>query len=230
MLFLKKKVFIIFLASIFLITIIIATSKIVESKKISVSPIKQVTVIIDAGHGGIDGGSVGKYTKITESELNLKYAEKLKCLLENYNISCVMTREDSNGLYDENAKNLKKSEMKKRKEIIVSNSPQIVVSIHMNSFPTQSASGAKTFYKKGNLEGKKLSNLIQNQFYKELRCNEKLSKEGDYYILNCTDIPSVLVECGFLSNREEELQLQNDDYQNKICYLILCGVISYLNS
>ncbi len=188
------------------------------------------TVVIDAGHGGIDGGSVGKTTKAVESTLNLEYAKNLASKLSTMGINTILTRSDENGLYDQNAKSLKKSDMKKRKEIIEEAKPTLIVSIHMNSFSSSNARGAQTFYKKGNEQGKVLAENIQKQLKTNLDYATTSSKIGDYYILNCTDLPSVLVECGFLSNPQDEELLLQKDYQNKICYSILSGIVAFLNN
>ena len=193
-------------------------------------PMQNIAVVIDAGHGGIDGGSVGKITGVYESELNLKFAKNLQRQLEEMDISCYLTRQDSNGLYDSGAKNLKRSDMKKRKEIIENVTPKIVVSFHMNSFPLSSSRGAQTFYKKGNEQGLQLANSIQNQLSKNLENTKVGGKVGDFYMVNCTEIPSVLIECGFLSNAEDEKLLISDKYQDKFCYLVLCGIVDYLNT
>ncbi len=188
------------------------------------------TVVIDAGHGGIDGGSVGKNTNAIESELNLAYAKNLASQLNQMGINTILTRSDDNGLYDENAKSLKKSDMKKRKQIIENAKPNLVVSIHMNSFSSPRARGAQTFYKKDNEQGKALAECIQKQLKTNIEHATSPSKIGDYYILNCTDLPSVLVECGFLSNPEEEKLLSTTSYQNQICYSILSGIVAFLNN
>ncbi len=188
------------------------------------------TVVVDAGHGGIDGGCVGTKTGVTESELNLEYAFNLADQLKNRAISVVLTRSDAKGLYEQNVSNLKKSDMKKRREIIESTRPDLVVSLHMNSFPLRSCRGAQTFFKKGNESGKTFAELVQTQLHNMLDYAKALAKEGDFYIVTCTDVPSVLVECGFLSNAEEELLLQNKEYQNKICYAIVCGIVAFLTT
>ncbi len=220
-----KKWIIIFLSVIIFLVCVFSIN---FSSKTAAIPIKPV-VVIDAGHGGIDGGSVGKITGVCESDLNLSYAKVLSEKLKKMNISCVLTREDKNGLYDSSQKNLKRSDMKKRKEIILTYQPKIVVSIHMNSFPLSSSRGAQTFYKKGNEQGRILGENIQKQLSTYAQKTGKETKVGDYYILNCTDIPSVLIECGFLSNEDEEKLLVSSEYQDKLCYLIMSGIVSYLN-
>jgi len=194
-------------------------------------PQSSYMVVIDAGHGGIDGGSVGKTTGVYESELNLVYAFNLQKQLNEMGISSFLTRKDKNGLYESNAKNLKKSDMLKRKSIIEACSPNVVVSLHMDSFPLSSCVGAQAYYKKNNESGKRLADCVQKQISSNIANSKakKHGKVGDYYIVNCTDIPSVLVECGFLSNKDEEQLLQTKEYQAKICYSIMCGIIDFFN-
>lgn len=211
------------------VILILSLSAVFFATKETSSPKGSFIVVIDAGHGGIDGGCVGKATGVYESDLNLEYAKILASQLKNMGISSVLTRTDSNGLYEEGVSNRKKSDMKKRKEIIENASPMLVVSIHMNSYTRDSSRGAQAFYKKGNEEGGKLCSDIQDELHSMLDYASSQEKVGDYYIVNCTDIPSVLIECGFLSNREEEALLMSKDYKEKVCYAITCGIIKYLN-
>jgi len=188
------------------------------------------TVVVDAGHGGVDGGSIGKNTGTKESDINLKYALKLADYLKQAGIKVVLTRENSNGLYDISKKNLKKSDMEKRKQIIENSNADCVVSIHMNSFRLTSSCGAQTFYNKDNALGKQLAQSIQQQFVANLDNAKKTTSYGDYFMVNCTEKPSVIVECGFLSNPKEEKLLISEKYQNKVCYLIMCGVLEFLDN
>ena len=118
------------------------------------SPNTGISVVIDAGHGGIDGGSVGKTTGVDENNLNLAYAKTLEAILKKYNFGVVMTRTDLGGLYDITSPNKKKSDMKKRKEIILKSKASLVISLHMNSFPRKSSRGAQVFYKKDDVASK----------------------------------------------------------------------------
>ena len=192
-------------------------------------PKPQYTIVIDAGHGGRDGGAVGKTTGVTESLLNLQFALKLKELCENYNFNVVLTRKDMNGLYSAFATNKKKSEMQKRQEIIESANPDVVVSLHMNSFPVSSSRGAQVFYAEGNESGKALGESVQNALHEEIDYAKSVAKVGDFYVLNCTEKAGILVECGFLSNAEEEVLLQDEDYQEKFCYALLYGILTYFS-
>ncbi len=198
-------------------------------KTTSAQPNIKPTIVIDAGHGGRDGGAVGKTTGVTESLLNLQFALKLKELCENYNFNVVLTRKDMNGLYSAFATNKKKSEMQKRQEIIESANPDVVVSLHMNSFPVSSSRGAQVFYAEGNESGKALGESVQNALHEEIDYAKSVAKVGDFYVLNCTEKAGILVECGFLSNAEEEVLLQDEDYQEKFCYALLYGILTYFS-
>ncbi len=185
------------------------------------------TIVIDAGHGGKDGGAVGKSSGVTESFLNLEYATTLQKLCKEYGFKVVMTRSDMQGLYSESAKNKKKSEMEKRRKIIKKSNPDLVISIHMNSFPSSSARGCQVFYAEGNSSGQALAESVSTMLNQNIEYAKKTAKVGDYYVLNCTKKPAILVECGFLSNAEEEALLQDKTYENALCYQILCGILQF---
>ena len=140
----------------------------------------------------------------------------------------VMTRTNQNGLYSPFAGNKKKDDMLARKNIIQNAKPDFVVSIHMNSFDTQSSRGAQVFYNRDNQNSQLLAEHIQKQFVNNLTKARKTCQQGDYYILNSTIYPSVIVECGFISNKEEEQLLLTEEYKNRVCYSILCGVLEYM--
>lgn len=190
------------------------------------SPKPEYNIVIDAGHGGRDGGAIG-VSGVTESELNLKYAKELKSLCEDFGIGVVMTRSDMNGLYDESAQNKKKSEMERRKNIINSSGADLVISIHMNSFPLPSSNGAYVFYANGSDEGYNLAKSVQTSLCQSFDNAREYVSVGDYFVLNYSSIPSVLVECGFLSNPQEEANLKSDEYCQKFCYSLLVGILSY---
>lgn len=215
----------IFITMICLVVIISCTF--FPTLKNTASPKAQYTVVIDAGHGGIDGGSVGKNGSV-EAELNLKYAKTLKQMMNDFGFNVVMTRENENGLYSPLAKNKKKDDMKKRKEIIEKSNADFVISIHMNSY-TSSSHGAQVFYGAGDETSKALAQKIQDYFIKNLVSARQEIKVGDYYILNAIKAPSVLVECGFLSNPAEEKLLASDEYKKEVCYNILLGVLSFFS-
>ena len=187
------------------------------------------TVAIDSGHGGIDPGKISA-DGILEKDVNLAIASKLKILLEQSGITVIMTRADDNGLYQESDSNKKAAYMKIRCSIINGSKSDIAVSIHQNSYVGEASKGAQVFYYKQSEEGKKLAGIIQKNMIKELdNTNKRVEKpDSAYYMLRNTQVPTVIVECGFLSNREEAYKLNNDEYQQKTAYSIYCGIIEYL--
>ncbi len=187
-------------------------------------------VVIDAGHGGDDPGKIG-INGALEKELNLQVARKLKLFLENSDVRVVMTREADGGLYDENASNKKVQDMKQRIQLIEEAQPQLVVSIHQNSYGEEYVHGAQVFYYEQSVQGKALAELIQNRLVQHLDPeNHRTAKGNDsYYLLKKTGKPIVIVECGFLSNRAEAEKLCDDYYQEKIAWNVHMAVMEYLN-
>ena len=207
--------------------LIIGLVAIIPSIKTSIRPKGEFTIVIDAGHGGRDGGSIGVSGSV-EKNLNLLYAKTLQKVLTKAGINVVMTRNGDNGLYDESADNKKLSDMRARRNIIRNVQPDLVISLHMNSFPLDSCKGAKTFYQIGSDTSFNAAKNIQNSLHYYIENASNNVSKGDYYILNCTNYTSVLIECGFLSNPEEELLLQNENYREKFVYSIYCGIMLYL--
>ena len=118
--------------------------------------------------------------------------------------------------------------MQKRSEIINNSGAQLLVSIHMNKFTTNTEDGAQVFFKRDNQDSEKMANNIRDMLCANFENARELTLAGDYYILNCTNITGVIVECGFLSNPTEEQNLQQDEYINKMCYSIYAGIIKYI--
>ncbi len=199
------------------------------SRPIGEASASNVKIVLDAGHGGIDGGVNGIRTGIKESELNLKVVKKIEKYLVGAGMSVVLTRNSDAGLYGIATKNLKRRDMEKRKEIINNAKPNLVVSVHMNKYTLQSRRGAQVFYKPGDENGKLLAKSIQDSFNgMEEAVRDCAILTGDYYILNCSEYPSVIAECGFLSNPDDEALLITEEYQNAIAYNIFKGIIGYL--
>lgn len=197
--------------------------------KTSATPRPLHTIVIDAGHGGKDGGAIGKQTGITESYLNLQYAKALSDVCKQYGYRVVMTRKDMNGLYSPFATNKKKSEMEKRKQIIEKSKADLVISVHMNSFPSEKSRGAQVFYQEGSEDGQIFADCVQKSLNQNVEYAKSKSKSGDFFVLNCSNIPSILIECGFLSNSVEEVLLQDKEYINKFCYYVVCGILTYFS-
>ena len=194
-------------------------------------PVSGKTIVIDAGHGKPDEGAESS-KGTTEAETNLKIALKLQNLLEQSGSSVVLTRSDENAIYDIDAKTLKQkkiSDIRNRVKIGNESSADIFVSIHLNKIPQQQYDGWQTFYKDGNEQGKKLAEKIQNNLNDAIQKeNKRVAKTIDnVYIIKHVEIPTTIVECGFLSNPEEEKLLLEDEYQNKLAWGIYNGIIDY---
>ena len=168
----------------------------------------------------------------TEAETNLAIALKLQNLLEQSGCTVILTRSDENAIYDIDSKTLKQkkiSDIHNRVKIGNESQADIFVSIHLNKILEQQYSGWQCFYKDGNEKGQKLAVSIQenlnNAIQKE---NNRVAQKIDkVYIIKHVEIPTTIVECGFLSNPEEEQQLLDDGYQNRLAWGIYNGIISY---
>lgn len=181
------------------------------------------TIVLDAGHGGFDGGCVGKTTNVTEAELNLEVTKLLAEYLKDFGFNVVLTRSGKDALGKD-----KVADMEKRKGIINRVNPIMVVSIHMNSFTDPSESGVQTFYKENNVESQALAQSIQAQLQLSIENARESANHGDYYILDCSNATSCIVECGFLSNPNDEKLLNNKDYKKNLAYGIYSGIVKYL--
>lgn len=189
---------------------------------------KGLMVVIDAGHGGVDGGVSGVNTRVKESDLNLSVTKKLEKNFVNYGVDVTLTRKNQDGLYGLSSVNRKRHDMQKRKEIINGADPDIMISIHMNFFPQAKQRGAQVFYDKHNEESKALAETIQLFLGKNIPYCDRVIMPGEYYVLECTDKPAVIVECGFLSNSEDEALLVTAAYQEKLAYYIFCAAIAFM--
>jgi N-acetylmuramoyl-L-alanine amidase len=184
-------------------------------------------IVIDAGHGGADGGVSGAKTNVKESELNLKISFKLKEALEDYGCEVIMTREREEP--PDYKRGFKLRDMNKRKEIIKQADPDIVISIHQNKFRQPSRGGAQVVYDKHSEESRILAERIQVALNKN-QDKKTIALAGEYFILKCTQNPSVIVECGFLSNEKDERNLITDEFQTKIAKIISEGIIDYYSA
>lgn len=194
-------------------------------------PISGKTIVVDAGHGIPDEGAQSS-NGTTEAETNLKIALKLQNLLEQSGCTVILTRSDENAIYDIDSKTLKQkkiSDIHNRVKIGNESSADIFVSIHLNKIPQSQYDGWQTFYKEGSEEGAKLAKIIQSSLNDAIqRENNRVAKTIDnIYIIKHVEIPTTIVECGFLSNPEEEKLLLQDEYQNKLAWGIYNGIVKY---
>lgn len=195
----------------------------------SASSSRKMTVVIDAGHGGVDGGVVGITTGTKESDVNLEMSRALQTAFEEAGFSVVQTRPTEAGLYGAATAGYKKRDMQERARIIGESSPVLVVSVHQNFFPLSSRRGAQVFFRESSAASKSLAVRIQDALNGMPECVKKTQAlKGDYYILNCSEYPSVIVECGFLSNAEDEALLLQSDYRKKLSYAIVAGALNFL--
>lgn len=202
-----------------------------DTKMVNTFPVTNRVIVVDAGHGNPDGGAVGN-TGVTEADINLKIALKLQKILEENGATVILTRSDENGIYDNENDSIgrkKVSDIKNRVKIGNESEADIFVSIHLNKLNEKQYSGWQTFYKKDSEEGKHLAEEIQKGL------NESIKKENDrkaksienIYIVKNVEIPTTIVECGFLSNYDEEEKLTDDSYQENLAYGIYIGIMNY---
>lgn len=190
------------------------------------------TVVIDAGHGGVDGGATS-CTGVLESQFNLEIAQKLNDLCNLLGINTVMIRDTDCSVYTkgETIAQKKVSDLRERVRIVNSTDNGILVSIHQNLFSDEKYSGAQVFYAPtdGSLT---LAKSMQNCFIKAVNpgSHRQEKKADSIYLMQHINCPGVLVECGFLSNRQEEYLLRTKGYQQKICCIIASSVSNFLYS
>ena len=165
-----------------------------------------------------------------EKDVNLEVAKKLKGLMESKGFAEVMTREDEIGLYAADAANKKQDDMRKRCDIIDGANAALTVSIHQNSYHQESVKGPQVFYYKNSAEAEALAGYIQESLNTGLSVERprEMKANDTYYLLKRTKIPTVIVECGFLSNHEEAGKLVTEEYQQKVAEAVCEGIQGYL--
>ena len=192
-------------------------------------PANAPCIVLDAGHGGVDPGVVGRTTGEKESDVNLKIVQKLQKLFSDAGFCVVLTRKNAGGLYGLPTKGYKRRDMEERRRIIREAEPDFVLSVHQNTFPADtSRRGGQVFFREGSAAGEALAVSIQARL-NALGGRSVSALKGDFFLLGCADCPSALVECGFLSNAEEERLLLTDEYQGKIARAGFEGVLSFLS-
>lgn len=212
-------------------TVMVQTGKVVHtwsSTKTS-SEDAMYTVAIDPGHGGIDPGKIG-INDAQEKEVNLAISLILKEILEQNDCRVVMTRTEDEDLFQEGDTNKKVADLRERCRIIDDSAPDIAISIHQNSFTSESSKGAQVFYQATSDTGKELAQTIQQQMIASLdQDNHRSAKaNNDYYMLKNTKATIVIVECGFLSNSQEAQLLTMESYQRRVAWSVALGALQYL--
>ena len=185
-------------------------------------PLSGKVILVDAGHGGTDGGARAKDSGTWEKVLNLQVAKALKTQLEDGGAFVVMTREGDTQ-YSEN----KRADLTARLDMARQHQADLIISVHMNEYRSRRESGPQVFYRAGQEQGRLLAGAIQAAMIRVLEpAKERAAMAGDYFILSL-DVPSVLVECGFLSNGAEEKLLLTPAYQERVAQAIREGVEEY---
>lgn len=192
---------------------------------------QQPMIVIDAGHGGEDGGA--EVDGVLEKDINLSIAGKLSEILRLCGCRVTEIRDEDISVYDSDAQTLREkkvSDLKRRVEIANGNDNNILVSIHQNKFDNSAYSGAQLFYSSNHDDSRVLAESIRGAITSLLQKDNtrELKPAGsDIYLLDHAEVPAVIVECGFLSNQEERSKLMDDAYQNEMAYAVAMGVLEY---
>lgn len=193
------------------------------------------TVIIDAGHGGIDGGT-SSADGTPEKEINLQISLKLNEMLNSMGINTYLTRTDDNSIHDPSAETIRQkkvSDIKNRLAIMNDTEDCIFVSIHQNHFSQSKYRGMQVFYSKNNPNSSKLADSIRLSVITNLQkdnTREIKAADSGIYLLHHAQKPAVMVECGFMSNQQDTQDLKNENYQRKLAFLIALGITDYLKN
>lgn len=191
---------------------------------------KKYIVCVDPGHGGTDPGKVGINGQL-EKDINLAIAKKLKTYLEASDVTVVLTRDKDMGLYSSGDAHKKMADMRERCQLIEEVKPDLVISIHQNSYHEEAIRGGQVFYYKTSVRGKQLAQILQERFdYVLGDANKRQAKANDnYYLLLHVKEPIIIAECGFLSNWEEAEKLETKEYQDRLAWTLHMGIMEYLN-
>lgn len=202
-------------------------SSITESEQSEI-PSKNTVIVLDAGHGGFDPGKVG-INGALEKDINLSIVMKLKKLLEDEGFTIYLTREKDTLLGPANSTSKKKDDMIARINMIKELNPYFTISIHQNSFTDANSSGPQVFYYKDSETSATMAQVIQDVLNSQLSPEKKRAPQANtnYYLLTRIPTPTVIVECGFLSNPNEAELLTQDEYQSRVANAIFLGILSY---
>lgn len=205
----------------------------IGSESVNVTVGDNKTIVIDAGHGGVDGGSVSE-DGILEKTINLEIAKKLEKLLSDNGYNVIMTRNEDISLHkndDASIKNKKTSDLKARAEIGNNSGGGLFISIHTNKYESPEIFGAQVFYSKNDEIGKIYSESIMETLREVNPKNKRLAKPlpNKNLLFQNLKIPAALVECGFISNPDDLKMLQDQEYQDKIAEAIYKGIINSQN-
>lgn len=233
--FFKNKAFIVYviLFIAYLTFIVLSFINIDSLADVNSSDISEPIIVIDAGHGGEDGGAVANNN--VEKDINLSISKKLKDIFKASGFIVITTR-DKDKMINTNGSSLRErkvSDMKNRLELFNKNENNIVVSIHQNKFSQEKYSGTQVFYSKNNPQSEIMAEYIRKNIAKLIQPeNERAAKpaDGSIYLLYNSKVPAVIVECGFISNYTEANKLKDNNYQKKLAFAIYSGVLEFYNN
>ena len=233
MLIINKKRIIFILIILMISVISFATNKAKLENTISTVslPVSGKTIVLDAGHGYPDQGAESS-SGITEANINLAITKKVQSLLEQSGCNVILTRSDENGIYDLDATTLREkkvTDIKNRVKIGNESSANAFVSIHLNKIPQSQYYGWQAFFKQNDKESEELAKSLQEELNSSIQRENKREalKITGKYIIEHVEIPIAIIECGFLSNPEEERLLQQNEYQDRIAWGIYNGIMDY---
>ncbi len=232
---LKKNVFATFLLILCVLSVCFFSVFPKNTSIASATPKATKQIILDAGHGGFDGGAVANDGTV-EKDINLEICLTLENMLKQNGFEVIMTRTDDTATDSTDSEKIsarKKSDLKNRLELMNKYSDAVFVSVHLNKFTTSAANGSQVFYSGRDEKSKQLGEKIQSYIIRFLqpentRVNKKATS-STYLLYNAT-VPAVLVECGFLSNSSELTKLKDPLYQKKMAFSIFCGIADFFNN
>ncbi len=213
---------------------LIATLGYIKTEIVGVNTIADIskTIILDAGHGGFDGGASADDGTV-EKDINLQISQIVCSMLRFNGYEVIMTRNSDTGTEDDESAAIakrKKSDLSNRLQLMKDNPEAIFVSIHLNKFTTSAANGAQVFYTKNYTQAYDLANCIQSSIKTLIQPeNTRVVKQGtsSTYLLKNAAVPAIIVECGFLSNKQELEKLKTEEYQSKMAFAITSGIMDF---
>lgn len=205
-----------------------------DSIMVSATPVSSKVIVLDAGHGKPDGGAESP-NGVSEEKTNLDIVLKLQKYLEESGSTVILTRSDENGIHDLDKTTLKDKKISDAKNRVLlgnESSADIFVSIHLNKGESSQYNGWQTFYRENDENGKRLAKCIQEGLKETINVENKRVENAinGIYITDHVEIPITIVECGFLSNPQEEQKLLTEEYQNELAWGIYTGILNYFNS
>lgn len=236
MIVLDKKKIMLAIAGVFILIIVVCVFRFLKNQKNVIQtvalPVSNKVIVLDAGHGRRRPEEVQLLIGLSEAGINLNIALKVQNLLEQAGSTVILTRSDDNGIYDLDKKTLREkkvSDIKNRVKIGNESEADIFVSIHMNKIPETQYWGWQTFFKKDDEKSKMLAKCLQSGLNETIQKENKREslKIENVYIIEHVEIPTAIVECGFLSNEEEKELLKTNEYQDKLAWGIYIGIMDY---